>query len=358
MSEAKAKLIPFIQSVPTDFAFLDLSGRRKYYDQGYYGQNVIVAVVDTGVQEHAELQGKLLEPLLACRGAVDTLDLNGHGSHVAGTIAGTNCGIAPQAKILSVKVMDETGSGYLDDIVQGLLYLKDWKSPEGKRVDIVSMSLAGDGSPYDLWNIAFHQVIVELTDMGIIVIVAAGNSGDETVYFPASFYECITVAAVDDKLKVAYFSTRSDEIDVCQVGVDVTSCNIAGGYIALSGTSMATPIVSGMAALIVSKYKAMFNDYMNQRTLYDMLKHNTIDLEAAGVDKETGAGFCTFSLPHYAILKLGQKGIIIDDVYKELDVAPVVIAQRTFTPTRHTHEAFGDKVEWLQEQQEVHITRY
>ena len=77
-----------------------------------------------------------------------------------------------------------------------------------------------------------------------------------------------------------------------------------------------------------------------------------------GIDHETGAGFCTFGLPVEERLKLGEAKIWVNGIEKVIDVIPVVINQRTFTPTRHTHESLGDKVDWLQDTQEVIITRY
>ena len=283
-------------------------------------------------------------------------------THVAGTIAGTTCGVAPDCKILPVKVLDKNGAGDVMDLIHGLRSLLDWRSPDtGQMVDIVSMSLACEGTFYDDIIKALWVVIQELTEAGIIVICAAGNTGEETALFPASFPEVITVGAVDDNLKAAYFTTQSPEVDVCQIGIDVVSCGLHEGYVAMSGTSMATPGVSGIAALMISKYKSVLNsERMTVKTLYDTLKMTTVDVEAAGIDHETGAGFVTFGLPIELRLKVGSRKVCVNGIEIEMEKPPFIdyVINRIFVPTRFTHEILKDVVVWDQNTQEASIIRY
>lgn len=202
---------------------LGLTGRQAYFRQGFFGQTSTIAVVDTGVNpDHVELKGRVVD-VLNYVGYGNGHDDNGHGTHVTGTVAGTNVGVAPEAKILSVKVLDGGGSGKLENIIKALEEIKDWKDKNGRRLTAVSMSLSSPARVLDEEERKrFEKAIRELTEADIAVICSAGNTGREEVRYPAYFSDPITVGAVDaDTLKPAGFSTESKEVDVCQVGVKV-----------------------------------------------------------------------------------------------------------------------------------------
>jgi major intracellular serine protease len=281
--------------------FLTLSGREAYYAQGIYGQGVIVAVLDTGANPHPEFEDRLIFGDTFCTDykASEHMDDFGHGNHVIGSVAGKNVGVAPKAKVLSVKVMNNMGEGYIQDIVNGLQYILRWRSPEGKRVDIVNMSITCSGTWLEAQPAlyaAYHAAVKALVDAGIIVICASGNTGDGTILYPACWEEPITVGAVDIGKKLAYFSTQTKEVDVCQVGVNVLSCGRSNDYMILSGTSMASPLTSGIAALAVCKYKLLNSGkYMPEPELFAFLKMSTCDLGIPGTDISYGAGFCTLA---------------------------------------------------------------
>lgn len=116
------------------FGFLNLSGRKALYSQGIYGQGVVVAVIDSGVSPHPELENRLLEGKNCIRTYSNKSwhDDNKHGTHVAGTIAGKTCGIAPKAEILPVKVLDAMGGGNWTDIIAGIDYARTWRQ-NGKK---------------------------------------------------------------------------------------------------------------------------------------------------------------------------------------------------------------------------------
>lgn len=283
------------------FEFLALSGKNLFKRQGFLGQDVIVAVIDTGVSPHPEFEDRLLPGVNVNSSYPDSqrnisTDEGGHGTHVAGSIAGKTCGVAPKAKILPIKVLHPTmGCNWLD-LIAALKYARDWRGPNGERVDIINMSLGAPES-YARRNPVefriFRDLVKHLVDnMGISVICASGNTGREENQYPGHLPEVVCVGAVDVNKKSANFSTRNKEVDVSQVGVDVISAYYKGGYAKFSGTSMATPIVAGIAALLISKYKSIFNKYMPEMVIYESLKLNTIDIGIPGIDTATGAGFC------------------------------------------------------------------
>jgi len=319
MEQVVQPLISCVASAPSttytqdDLALLNFSGRKIYHTQGYKGQNVIVAVIDTGVSDHPELSGRLLPGINTHRGYVtpaSTKDDFNHGTWCAAAIAGKNVGIAPEAKIVPIKCLDGVGCGTPEYVIAALNYVLNWRDPSGNRVDIVSMSLAFGLISFPNPNLLmeFEAAIDRLINTGIIVIAAAGNTGIETILYPAYFNGPITVGAVDRLRKAAYFTTKSKQVDVCQIGVDIIGANNTGGYIKMSGTSMATPVVAGITALLVSKYKALNSDYMPEKELYTMLKMSTVDLDILGVDITTGAGFCTLQ-PMTGKFKIGLHSV-------------------------------------------------
>lgn len=344
-----------------DLSFLNMSGRQAFYKQGYTGQNVIGAVLDTGISLHSEFFGRL-HPQESFIYYDSDCDDNGHGTHVAATIGGKNTGIAPDVQLKSFKVLDWDGGGNTWDIIKALDRAREWTDSKGNRIDFINMSLGAPGEYYKSRPAeleAYEKAINACVDSGIAVIVAAGNAGREVVEYPACFQSVISVAAVDQDKKVAMFSTRSNEVDVCQVGVDVLSAWFDGGYVKFNGTSMAAPIVSGIAALLISKWKAMHNgERMPENLLWETLKYNTVDIGVPGIDKETGAGFCTLQ-PLTGSLKMefqkGNHNIRVNGVNKFSDAAPVMVkvpgGGRLELPIGFIADEFGCYKKWIGETQ-------
>lgn len=201
------------------------------------GQNV--AIIDTGIDDsHGEIAGKMVDGYNAIDDSASPFDGNGHGTHCAGLVAGTNVGIAPASSLYIAKALDDDGAGTEATIGLGI----DWAIE--KNVDIISMSLGGRyGSPLE------EELIDAAVGKGIIVCAAAGNDGYGKSY-PAAFEGVISVAAVDRHNEHAYFSNIDESVDVSAPGVDVLSCVPGGGYKEMSGTSMACPIAAGVVALM------------------------------------------------------------------------------------------------------------
>ncbi|MGW1411215.1 S8 family peptidase [Streptomyces sp. NPDC002403] len=245
-------------------------GAPEAWKAGYDGNGATVAVLDTGVDAtHPDLAGKLGE----VRNFTDEPTANdghGHGTHVASTIAGSGAasggsrkGVAPGARLLIGKVLDDSGSGPYSAILGGM----DWAAHSG--ADIVSMSLGGqptDGT--DLLSLVLDGLSEET---GTLFVVAAGNTGsDYTVGSPGAAASALTVGAVDRDDKLAPFSSRGPRVgdngakpDLTAPGVDIVAARAAGtsmghpvdaAYTAASGTSMATPHVAGAAAILAGRH--------------------------------------------------------------------------------------------------------
>lgn len=351
-----------LSNIEPNFDFLDLTGRRTYIDNGHLGQDVIVAVLDTGVSPHPEFEDRLIPGinLNHLYGNKEKYqDDQGHGTHVAGTIAGKTCGVAPKAKILPVKILDGMGSGSVDDIINGLKYVRDWRGSNGEKVNVVNMSLSCSGAylektPDKMEE--FKKIIHELVSMDIICMCASGNSGKEETNYPAHFYDSVAVGAVDINKKAAYFTTRNKEVDVCQVGVNICSASYKGGYVTMSGTSMATPVVSGIAALMISRYKSIFNKDIPETALYEMIKYNTIDIGIEGVDVVTGAGFCSLNTnPIRMELLIGSNQVVVGDKVFEMAEPATIINGSTMVGIRTPFESIGGKVTWVGSEKKVII---
>lgn len=223
------------------------------------GNGVTIAVLDTGIDEtHPELVGKVSK---ACTFDVNTwsnipinpsIDTDGHGTHVAGLICGMKVGIAPGAKVLS-GVMIPQGHGNLSDFILAIEWVG--MNPE---VQIVNMSAGFPGYLPEL-----RESIAELMAVGILPVIATGNEGRNKTRSPGNYIEVLSVGATNRKNMVSSFSSSGtlvtdnhqyDVPDVVAPGEGIYSSIMGGGYEAWDGTSMATPIVSGVAALILEKH--------------------------------------------------------------------------------------------------------
>jgi major intracellular serine protease len=327
-----------------------LSGRKKYFNQGYRGAGINVCVIDTGVNNHIEFGTRLLVDKCKnfCTSASISSEIfdesaTGHGTHVASLIAGKNCGIAPEANIISYKVIGGDGGASVPDIISALNYIYT----EGyKYIDIVNMSLGGGKTVYNLtgeYEDAINHVVL---DRQIPIIVAAGNSGKEEYLYPAGFQEVITVGAVDINRKIALFSTSSDEVDIAQIGVDVWGAWYKGGYIQMTGTSMASPYACGIGALLLCKYKKMFGKNMPELLLYEMMKMNTIDIIPLGVDKNTGAGFCTLGDGVMSTYRKASNQMVVNGSIGTMDASILYQNGRMFSPARFIAEPMNGEVFW------------
>jgi thermitase len=217
------------------------------YTRGSSGQEI--AVLDTGVDyNHPDLDGKTIRGYDFVDNDYYPMDLNGHGTHVAGTAAaetnnGTGvAGMAPNTKILAVRVLDANGSGSLADIADGIRYAAD------AGAEVINLSLGCDCNTTTLKNAVDYA-----WNKGSVVIAAAGNDGVSTTFEPASYANVIAVGAVDSRDRKASFSNYGSWVDVTAPGVEIASTVPNNGYSYMSGTSMASPHVAGLAGLLASQ---------------------------------------------------------------------------------------------------------
>jgi len=233
------------------------------------GEGVRVAVLDTGVDaDHPDLQGAIAQTRDFTGEGIE--DLNGHGTHCAGVIAARKneigfIGTAPMASLLIAKVLRNSGSGTLAMVADAVR----WAAEEG--ADIISMSLGGPAS-----SPALFEVIHKALARGTIIVCAAGNSGAlfaNSIGYPGRYGSVITVAAHDRHGQPSGFSSRGAEIDFMAPGHEIWSTFRQGGYAKLSGTSMATPFVAGLAALVLAKHRQAGDHSTPIRNCEDMRQH-------------------------------------------------------------------------------------
>ncbi|WP_097867080.1 S8 family peptidase [Streptomyces sp. rh34] len=242
-------------------------GAPAAWARSFDGTGVKIAVVDTGIDAtHPDLAGRVAAER-NFSGSPDAKDRDGHGTHVASTAAGTGAkdarfkGVAPGARLINAKVLDDQGVGDDSGVIAGV----DWAVAQG--ADIINMSLGGVDTPgIDPLEAQVNKVSAE---KGVLFAIAAGNNGPNqgTVASPGSADAALTVGAVDDDDRVTDFSSvgprtgdKAVKPDITAPGMSITAAAAAGvagqdppGYHSLNGTSMATPHVAGAAAILKQK---------------------------------------------------------------------------------------------------------
>lgn len=227
----------------TDQRALPLSGTFTYPDSA--GLGVRAYIIDTGVlSTHTEFTGRMAAGYTAINDGVGTEDCDGHGTHVAGTIAGTTYGLAKKAIIVPVRVLDCGGSGTWSGVIAGI----DWVAANAVTPAVANMSLGGGASS------SVDTAVTNLHNKGVTVVVAAGNSNTNACNSsPARAAAAVTVGATSSSDARASFSNYGTCLDIFAPGVGVTSSVIGSNTAtaSYSGTSMASPHVAGAAALML-----------------------------------------------------------------------------------------------------------
>ncbi|AEP86287.1 serine protease Isp [Bacillus spizizenii] len=272
----------------------------EMWAKGVKGKNVKIAVLDTGCDtSHPDLKNQIIGGKNFTDddgGKEDAIsDYNGHGTHVAGTIAANDSnggitGVAPEASLLIVKVLGgENGSGQYEWIINGINYAVE------QKVDIISMSLGG---PSDVPELA--EAVKNAVKNGVLVVCAAGNEGDgdertEELSYPAAYNEVIAVGSVSVARELSEFSNANKEIDLVAPGENILSTLPNKKYGKLTGTSMAAPHVSGALALIKSYEEESFQRKLSESEVYAQLIRRTLPLDIAKT--LAGNGFLYLTAP-------------------------------------------------------------
>ncbi|WEV25915.1 S8 family peptidase [Streptomyces sp. 71268] len=227
----------------------DTQGDSTYTYPDSAGEGVTAYVIDTGVRvTHKDFEGRATHGFDAVDGDDSADDGNGHGTHVAGTIAGADHGVAKKAKIVAVRVLDDQGSGTTEQVVAGI----DWVTENHQGPSVANMSLGGGADE------ALDAAVQKAIASGVTFGVAAGNeSTDASQGSPARVPEAITVASSTDADEQSSFSNYGDIVDIYAPGSDITSAWNTGDDATntISGTSMATPHVVGAAAVYLGAHQ-------------------------------------------------------------------------------------------------------
>ncbi|MEO8082376.1 MAG: S8 family serine peptidase [Ardenticatenales bacterium] len=245
------------------------------------GAGVTIAIVDTGTNcNHADLAGKCVTGYDYVNHDNNPADDQGHGTHVAGIAAAvTNngvggAGVGWDSMVMPVKVLDRTGNGGHSAIASGITYAAD------HGADIINMSLGGAFT-----SSALRTAVEYAISHGVVVVAAAGNENTSNPSYPAAYTGVISVAATTQSDQRASFSNYGTTIKVAAPGVSILSTVMTGGYQAWSGTSMASPVVAGLAALLVAQ-----NPSRTPAQVEQILEQSADDLGDRGWDPNFGWG--------------------------------------------------------------------
>jgi serine protease len=268
------------------------------------GENVVVAVVDTGINPFGRdgfgsfSNDRLMLGYNAIAGVRGGIDFNQHGTHVAGTIGQETdngigvAGIAYNARLLPVKALSFLGGGFIYSIVNGI----HWATDNG--ADVINLSLGTSADSYFL-----EEAVDYAYERGVTVVAAAGNDGTDAILYPAAYEHCIAVGAVRYDKKLASYSNYGDALDLVAPGGDPGAnesidsfeegilqetfgfLGLGWGYWYSAGTSMASPHVAGVAALVKSIHPEYGPDDIRQ-----VLETTAQDLGASGWDERYGYG--------------------------------------------------------------------
>lgn len=256
------------------------------------GSGIRVAILDSGIDlDHPDLSRNIHGGYNALFPGRSADDDNGHGTHVAGVVAAVNnsygsVGVAVDTSLYAVKVLDRRGRGYISDIIEGL----DWAV--GNGMNVVNLSL---GTSADIPSL--REAVDRTSQAGVLVVAAAGNSGGEVLY-PARYDRVVAVGMVDAEGIVHRKSSRGEGLDLVAPGVDVYSTYKNGRYREITGTSMASPHVAGVAALLFAAPQFCDADrdgWCSSAEVAERIRTTAVDLGPGGWDEASGVGLVNAS---------------------------------------------------------------
>ncbi|MDH5739665.1 MAG: S8 family peptidase [Nitrospira sp.] len=267
------------ETIPSGVAQI---GAPKAWECGM-GHGIKCFVLDTGIDsDHPDLKDNFKGGISFVPTESSWKDFNSHGTHCAGTIAATYTGsgvvgVAPKAYLYAVKVLSASGSGQYSWIISGIDWAMKKKGPK-----IISMSLGGSSG-----STALQKICEAANKKGVLIVAAAGNAGPppNTVGYPAKYPTVVAVSAIGSDNVIAGFSSRGPEVEICAPGVNTLSTIPNKQYGTKSGTSMACPHVSGVAALAWGTHR-----FSNNKEIRSLLRATADPLGVAGRDDLYGYG--------------------------------------------------------------------
>ncbi len=257
------------------------------------GEGIRVGIIDTGISTlHPDLKWRIADGksfLDEKKGGIE--DINGHGTHVAGIVAAEKngigvVGVAPKVKLYICKAFDNNGKTDYPAIEKSILWLIKC------GVSVINMSFSSSFS-----SKRYGALIRLAHKNGITMICAAGNEGEKgagSMGYPANFNETIAVSAVDYRKNIASFSSRGSAAEISAAGIDIYSTFLGESYATLSGTSMATPIITGAVAILQAKGRLRYNRILTPDEIRLLLNIYTEDLSGYGKDDRYGYGLFSF----------------------------------------------------------------
>lgn len=279
----KGKTVPF--SLPIDELYaeqwqLQMVGADSGWELETYGNYVRVAVIDSGCFAHDDLKNNLLEGKNYLTGNSDVTDNVGHGTHVSGIIAAEMngagiIGIAPKARIVPLKCFDPSYSTQIEDLISAI-----YDAVDIYDCQVINMS----------WglkeNNPFLKEAIEYADSkGVIMTAAVGNSGSDVLYYPAAYDNVIGVGSIDWNKNHSAFSQSNKSVMISAPGENILSAYNDGHYYELRGTSQASPVIAGIAAIALS-----MNETLTSEQFKKMVAESAEDLGDEGWDEVYGYG--------------------------------------------------------------------
>ena len=254
----------------------------KAYDANIKGSGIVVAVLDTGIDlDHPDLANNIVDGWNFADDNSDVSDLDNHGTMVSGIIAAIAnnnegmTGVAPEAKIMPLKVLDSEG-GNLRDVASAIRYAAD------NGAQVITMSFGGQRTRF---SIITEKAIDYAHKQGCILVAAVGNENTSELFYPAAYEQVIAVSAIDQNDTRADFSNYGTYVDFCAPGINIASTGKDGGYYMANGTSFSAPFVAGLIALMLSD-----NPQLTTEEVKTELLTHVEDLGENGWDQYYGWG--------------------------------------------------------------------
>ena len=270
------------------------------------GEGIIVAVVDSGAHpNHPDMLNTftMMSNHTKEDSPIDTG--SGHGLAVSSIIAANDnnsgmIGVAPDAQIISCKVLGSNGSGGLRDVANGIKFARE------HGAQVINLSLGSSTK-----SVLIEREVIKCINQGVIVVAASGNQGAAGVLHPGNMDEIISVGAVNKRKKVSDFSSIGPEVDIVGPGESILVANLQNGYSLNSGTSFASPFVAGIIALMISMRKGY-----TQEEVKKQLEAFAIDINEPGFDINSGHGL------------INPKRLVVDNIIKDIIESPIPPTQK------------------------------